>query len=269
MKLKTIIDEITEILVGLLRSTLIEIRLRGILGVLIRVPTYLRYRKVRSYSNNVDKFTYIWKKNLWGSTESVSGPGSTLYNTQNLRSQLPILFKKFSIGSIVDALCGDFNWMKHVIPESGITYTGIDVVDNLIVENKIKYSNSFINFYQADLIMEVCPRSDLLISRDFLFHLSQEDIFKFLNNFLSSETNLLLSTTHKMGLFVNSDIKTGDFRRIDLFAHPYHFSCEPLFSFDDYTLGDFPREMCLWSRQQVIEVVVGARCSLKCVTPDS
>ena len=205
-----------------------------------------------------------------GSTESVSGPGSTLENTQNLRSQLPILFKEFSVSSIVDAPCGDFNWMKHVVPD-GITYTGIDVVESLIVENNKRYSNSFITFYQADLILGVCPRSDVLISRDFLFHLSQEDIFKFLNNFLSSETNLLLSTTHKnenTSTFVNSDIKTGDFRRIDLFAHPYHFSREHLFSFDDYILGDFPREMCLWNRQQVFEVVVGSRCSLKCAESD-
>ena len=59
---------------------------------------------------------FIYKK--WGAGESVSGNGSSLEYTTSLRSQLGKFFEKFSIESIFDAPCGDFNWMKSVMSMS-------------------------------------------------------------------------------------------------------------------------------------------------------
>jgi len=40
-----------------------------------------------------DRFTLIYRRNAWGSKESVSGSGSTYAMTTSIRSLLPIIFK--------------------------------------------------------------------------------------------------------------------------------------------------------------------------------
>lgn len=90
-------------------------------------------------------FKDIYDNNVWhniGSeleqTESKSGGGSTLKQTKVIVRELPILFKKLDIGTILDASCGDFNWMK-LINFDNIKYIGIDIVPGVIEENIVKY----------------------------------------------------------------------------------------------------------------------------------
>src|SRR3990167_7338614 len=68
---------------------------------------------------------------LWGSTESASGRGSELGATEALRTWLPELFQKLGVTSVLDAPCGDWNWMQHV-DLAGIDYTGADIVASVI-----------------------------------------------------------------------------------------------------------------------------------------
>jgi hypothetical protein len=79
----------------------------------------------------LDKFTEIYNNNGWCSPESRSGNGSELKNTIKLRSELPYLFVKYNIKSILDIPCGDFNWMKEV-DLTNIEYKGADIVESLI-----------------------------------------------------------------------------------------------------------------------------------------
>jgi hypothetical protein len=65
------------------------------------------------------------------------------------------------------------------------------------------------------------PKVDLWLCRDCLFHLSNRDILLALRNFLASGTPLVFTTTHlNSAVFENVDIRTGGFRRIDLFSAP-------------------------------------------------
>jgi hypothetical protein len=57
-------------------------------------------------------FTDIYKKNDWKNDESVSGNGSTLDATEGVRRELPRLFAKFHVKSLLDIPCGDCNWIK-------------------------------------------------------------------------------------------------------------------------------------------------------------
>ncbi|EIJ81319.1 hypothetical protein PB1_00190 [Bacillus methanolicus PB1] len=59
-------------------------------------------------------FSFIYNRNIWGSSESVSGPGSSIAQTKTIIQELPILIKKLQIRKILDAPCGDFNWMKEI-----------------------------------------------------------------------------------------------------------------------------------------------------------
>jgi hypothetical protein len=44
----------------------------------------------------------------------LSGPGSTVEETEGVRTALPVLINTFGIRSIIDVPCGDFNYMRAV-----------------------------------------------------------------------------------------------------------------------------------------------------------
>ena len=210
-------------------------------------------KEILNLSSNEDRFTWIYRNNYWGSEESFSGTGSTLHYTENIRKELPLLFKEFSIKKIFDAPCGDFNWMRLLLPEVEIDYIGGDIVKPLIDELNREHAANNISFLHFDLIKQIPPRVDLMICRDCLFHFSYENTRSVLENFLKSETKYLLTTTHvnKINGFINSDISTGDFRLMDLFSSPYNFPRNPLHAIEDWLPPDPERQMCLWSREQI------------------
>ena len=69
---------------------------------------YLYYRSSRK------AFTQMYRKNGWFVCESASGPGSTLGATEPFRAMLPEIIRNLNVRSLLDAGCGDFNWMKEV-----------------------------------------------------------------------------------------------------------------------------------------------------------
>jgi hypothetical protein len=178
--------------------------------------------------------------------------GSHLANTENLRNHLPKLFATYNTRSIFDAPCGDFNWMKHVLEDYPLDYTGADIVAPLIESLNSKYRDERTRFLHLDLTTESFPLADLMLCRDCLFHLSYDDTRSALRNFVESEIPYLLTTTHiNSGQIVNRDITTGAWRPIDLFSAPYGFPREVLFRINDSRAEDIEKEMCLWSRDQV------------------
>ncbi|UYV37714.1 methyltransferase domain-containing protein [Rhodobacteraceae bacterium D3-12] len=170
------------------------------------------------------RFEEIYGKRLWKSTESASGRGSELDRTTNLRTKLPELIEKYDIKSIVDAPCGDFNWMRLVLEKVNVTYTGLDIVDDLIKDNNEKYRSDKVDFGRADICEDKLPACDLLIVRDCLIHLSYRDIDAFLKNIQDVDYKYLLVSSYVGDSEIeNKDITTGDVRVVNLFKHPFNF----------------------------------------------
>ena len=48
-----------------------------------------------------ETFTEIYEKNLWKSTESVSGMGSEIEYAKSISKELPVLLQKYNIKSIL------------------------------------------------------------------------------------------------------------------------------------------------------------------------
>ncbi len=214
-------------------------------------------RHIFGLSNPEERFTAIYTLNYWRNKESVSGGGSSLAYTASLRQHLPELFKKFEITSIFDAPCGDFNWMPQVLNAYPLRYIGGDIVKPLVEKNQAQYASESITFLHVDLTKDAFPSADLMFCRDCLFHLSYADIRAVLQNFVNSQIKYILLTTHKNAdkSFANADITTGSFRKIDLFAAPFHFPTDALFRIPDWLAPDPEREMCLWSREQIISAL--------------
>jgi SAM-dependent methyltransferase len=207
---------------------------------------------------HINKFTfsYVYYFNIWGNSKSKSGDGSTSEYTENIRNQLPILFKKYDIKSVLDAPCGDFQWFNEIVENSSFEYTGIDVVPAIINKNAKKYSdNKRIKFLQRDLLNYKYKQYDFVLVRDFLFHLSFNDTYKFLVNFVNSNSKFLLTTSHS-SILKNEDIDTGSFRKIDLFLAPYFFTYENNEKIKDF-ISPYPeRYLFLFSKAQVESALI-------------
>ena len=204
-------------------------------------------------SNLKSVFETIAYENRWGNEESRSGAGSTMSYTYNLRNELEKVVAKFEIATFLDAPCGDFNWMKAVSFPTKMKYIGGDIVPYLIRENNLNYSSPSREFIEFDITKDRFPSCDIWFCRDCLFHLPFELIFRALDRFCASDAKYVMMTNHlNTSRFRNKEIESGDFRRLDFYSKPFQFSRNIHYSAPDYVFPFPRREMCVWSRAQII-----------------
>jgi glycosyl transferase family 4 len=166
-------------------------------------------------------FSDIYRRRAWGEDcESVSGPGSSVACTFSFRDSIPVLLNEIKARTLLDAGCGDFNWMKLI--QLDLEYFGVDVVPELIAVNQLLYGNATRTFINLDLSRDSLPKTDIILSRDCLVHFSFQDIFATLKNFRASHTTHLLTTTFS-GIEANVDLETGGWRYLDLQMPPFNF----------------------------------------------
>jgi hypothetical protein len=175
-------------------------------------------------------FAPFFTENLWGDDESVSGPGSNLWRTAMLRSELPDLIKEIGARTLLDAPCGDFNWMKATALDVE-QYIGADIISDLITRNQKLYANDRTQFLVLDLTRDKLPRVDVILSRDCLIHFSYRHIAAAIRNFKRSGSTYLLTNTYPRWQ-KNTNIHTGAFRHLNLMLPPFNFP-PPLKHLDD------------------------------------
>lgn len=197
----------------------------AILDNLARVARMAR-RVVKRRGRSMETiFTEIYRANAWGDPESVSGRGSILARTVVIRRELPGLLASVGARSLLDAPCGDFNWMRHV-DLGGVEYVGGDVVPELIERNRAAYEGEGRRFVRLDIVRDELPRADVVLCRDCFIHLSFRDARAAISNFKASGSGFLLATTHP-NVAKNQDIESGSWRSVNLQLPPFGLP-EPL-----------------------------------------
>ena len=183
----------------------------------------------------------------------MSGPGSTVKYTENLRQELPRLFKKYEISSMLDAPCGDYNWMR-LVERPNVRYIGADIVPELVDDNNARYADDNTHFILCDILKDELPAVDLWMCRDVLFHFPYADIFQTLSNLLRSDIDYLLTTDHPEQQ-QNTDGRIGSFRPMNMLLEPFCFP-EPIVWIDDWIEGYWVRRMGLWDVKSLEAVLV-------------
>ncbi|TBX66361.1 class I SAM-dependent methyltransferase [Flavobacterium silvisoli] len=169
-----------------------------------------------------ETFRHIYETNHWNSKESISGGGSEINQTITLIKDLEEIISDKKITSLLDVPCGDFNWMKEVNMPS-TQYIGGDIVEDLIKRNSENFKDrTNVTFKVVDLIKDPLPQSDLIFVRDCLVHLSYDNIFSAIQNIKSSGCKYLMTTTFTE-CDKNTDIVTGNWRKINLEKKPFNF----------------------------------------------
>jgi len=166
-------------------------------------------------------FTNIYNKHLW--RIEYSGPGSTLKETTAIREGIPELLKELNVKVLLDAPCGDFNWIQHVNLNFLDQYIGLDIVEVLVKKNKKEYENGNRLFLHANIITDPLPQADVILCRDCLVHLRFQDIMQALKNMKANGITYLLTTTYPT-IRTNRNLKkTGGWRRLNLQRSPFNF----------------------------------------------
>jgi hypothetical protein len=166
-------------------------------------------------------FTQIFRHQLWGDGESVSGPGSTRSRGADFQDELIEVLRSLGTRVLLDAPCGDFNWMAPVA-ESVPEYIGADVVRELVDRNQARYGTGSLRFVHADLTRDPLPACDVVLCRDCLVHFSTRDARAALRNLRRSGATWLIATTF-VGVEENTEIRTGGWRVLNLQRPPFNF----------------------------------------------
>ncbi len=172
--------------------------------------------------------------------QSKSGPGSTISITRVIAAQITQILRQYNITSVLDAGCGDCNWISRIGPlhatfteqRSTIPYYGVDITPSQIEENEKCFKKSSAVFLCGNLMNMSLPTVDLIICRDVLVHLNKEQILEILANFKSTNSIYFLATT-----FPKHDNNTpldrvGGFWPVNLEIPPFNLG-KPLERFNE------------------------------------
>jgi hypothetical protein len=191
-------------------------------------------------------FDRIYRANLWGDQESVSGTGSNAAATQLVRRELPLLLQRHGVRSLLDAPCGDFRWMNGIVG-SVERYFGADIVPELIERNARDFASERVTFLRADIAADPLPAADLILCRDCFIHLPTRLIIAALRNFQATGARHLLLTNNR-DAEPYRDIPIGSFRPINFTRSPFAFG-EPVEVINESESGE--RQLGLWRLQEL------------------
>jgi len=179
-------------------------------------------------------FTTIYRENAWGDPESISGPGSSVARATQFRAEFEQLLQELGIRSLLDAPCGDFNWLSgfDLALDSLI---GIDIVPEIIAQNRARHIEKHLRFEVLDIVSDALPAADLILCRDGLVHFSFADVVSALKNFKRSGSHWLLTNTF-VAHHANADIATGQWQPLNLQDPPFGLP-PPVHSLDEKCLG--------------------------------
>jgi hypothetical protein len=202
-----------------------------------------------SAASTAESFDFIYRTAAWRleDGQSLSGPGSDLASTEDLRETLPLVLSGLGVQVLLDAGCGDFNWMKTI--DLPCRYIGSDIVASVIEANQASYGNATRTFVRADIIRDPLPAADAVICRELLFHLSYEQGVLALKNLLATGARYYLLTSNR-GYWMNFDIVTGDWRELNLEAAPFRLPSPRLALRDDFEVPD--RFIGVWERNELV-----------------
>ena len=192
-----------------------------------------------------DVMTQIYEKHLWGGThhDFYSGDGSHLSEivTPYIKAVSAYLKSKNNSLSVCDLGCGDFNIGKQLLAFTS-KYIAVDIVEDLIKRNKSLFKTDKLEFHCLDIVKDMLPKTDCVILRQVLQHLSNneiKDIVKQLPNYKYSIVTEHIPSGH---FIPNKNIISGQGIRlkqnsgVDLQAKPFNLKTNKVKVLDEVVL---------------------------------
>lgn len=203
----------------------------------------IKFRVADILQNRTIKKTFqeIYEKKYWDTPgnkgESLSGEGSILKNTVLIRKAITNILSGYKIKTMLDASCGDWNWMKEIsgfLPD----YIGLDVVPS-IIKNNLKYTTPnirFVNEASLSFLKKAQNKGfDLILVRHTLEHLPTTYNIDLLKEVKRCTKYSLITSTLQDTPTTNKTKIFGGYAPINLLKTPYiEILGKPLNQIDDY-----------------------------------
>lgn len=229
--------------------------LKEVLRHLLHVAGVRRRQAHLDAPDRHERFARIYRERVWTLGRDdvpLSGTGSSITATAALRQSLPELVQRFDVRRFVDIGCGDCTWMSTI--DLGCDYLGVDIVPSVVKNNIEAYGGPSRQFMVHDIVADKAPPGDLILCREVLFHLSLVDGLAALRNMAASGATYLLLTSDRATDF-NAEMRTGDFRLLNLERRPFYLP-EPEERISDQEVSP-GRFIGLWRSQTVLDALDG------------
>lgn len=184
-------------------------------------------------------FEDVYTNYMWGRPDAsgwslrknklfYSGGGTDPRNDRNNQyiDLIQSYIDKDEVASVVEIGCGDWevsgriNWSK-------VTYTGYDVVSELIAYNQKNYASENVQFVCDDIIDKNNVSADLLIIKDVIQHLPPSYCQQFVNSIKKNFRYNII--TNDMSDF-NKEIEFGGYSPNNFASEPFNCSYQTLIS---------------------------------------
>lgn len=191
-------------------------------------------------------FKEIYENQIWNFKNPdipLSGHGSSIGATKEIQGYLRELISSLKLGSLLDLGCGDLTWIPKAI-SSSFDYVGVDVYDRIIQSHHVNHP--YWQFKIIDAIKESLPSADLILIKDVIIHLTNNQIKKLLSNVADSDFKYLL-----ISMTIEKRIKDiidppWFYSEVNLRDAPFHFS-----HFSEQIILD-TKQYILMNKQQLI-----------------
>ena len=189
------------------------------------------------YTNTYYKsvFENIYETSIWNNGDiniPLSGPGSSLENTKNYSKMLNKFIYDNECKSVLDLGCGDLTWIPKTqfFNDKCIKYTGVDIVESLITSHLTKFPEK--QFLCKDITTyNDFDKVDIIIIRDVIFHLKNDDILSIFAN-IKNKFKFLIITSCKNE--VNKDnFNKWHFSEKNIYTRPFNKSKNILMKIDE------------------------------------
>jgi len=173
-------------------------------------------------------FENIYENKKWGSKGTLSGEGTRPEAAKEYVQFVTTFLESHpEIKTILDLGHGDWQmWPKNYF--DNYDYTGIDITPSVVEMCNREYGNPHIKFIEADFLEIELPQADLLLIKDLLIHLSNEDIKKSLGKLGKFKYSIVVTDIESKGwrVFAGNIKREFDKSRniMNLIASPFRAS---------------------------------------------
>jgi hypothetical protein len=200
---------------------------------------------------NVGAFTKIYADRIWGNGSEdspLSGLGSAPKYAKPYVQLVSNAISDFSIKHVLDVGHGDWAmWRDYQFENT--SYVGVDVAEGISKTNMRLFGSSTRKFLQVDF-SSALPEADLVICKDVLQHLSNDEILQILEKFRKYKYVVICNSHANPKTFFeklrfyarpkdrfrslvrfnspfftvkrnNADIQNGQYRTLDIFDEPF------------------------------------------------
>ncbi len=179
-----------------------------------------------------DAMEQVYSKNLWGGSRSSFYSGAGSHHPEIIDPYIATVasfLKSFKRPPVVcDLGCGDFNVGKELVNFAG-KYKAVDIVEPLITHNSEKFIQKNLEFHCLDIATDNLPSGNIVILRQVLQHLSNDEIQAILRKLANFDYLILTEHLPEGNFEPNIGIISGQGTRlkknsgVDISAPPFSF----------------------------------------------